>query len=343
VETELKFQVPPQARAQVQRAVGTATARSVTLRARYFDTPDRRLASAGIALRLRQEGQHWVQTLKAHGASPLQRFEHEVRIAGEGAGERGEPRLDLKRHAASAQMLDAALGDSGRTLRAVYRTDVQRMLRFARSGASVVEVAFDVGELIVGARRAPICEVEFELKRGPLEGLLKIAANGVAQHGLWLDVRNKAERGDRLARGVAAGPVVQAQWPTLTRSMSSDAALRTMVGACLAQVLPNAADVAAGVGTSEHLHQLRVGLRRLRCALRMFGDVSRATDPAWSSALATLFSSLGATRDADVLAQTVLPELRRGAAPRSNCPGAPASMTPPPRCETWPATNCCSS
>jgi triphosphatase len=326
VETELKFQVPPQARAKVQRAIATRTARSVNLRAHYFDTPDWRLASAGLGLRLRLEGSDWVQTLKAQGANPLQRFEHEVRVEGTG----GEPQLDLERHAGTraAQMLEDALGDAAHTLQAAYRIDVQRTLRIARRGSSVVEVAFDVGELIAGARREPICEVEFELKRGPLAGLLEIAARWVAQQGLWLDVRSKAQRGERLARGVAAGPVVQAQWPTLNRHMSDDAALRSMVGMCLAQVLPNAADVAAGVGTAEHLHQLRVGLRRMRCALRVFGDWSTATDAAWSSALADLFARLGAARDADVLAESVLPELRRAAAPFAELPSGARDDNP---------------
>ena len=320
METELKFQVPPQTRAKIQRAIATPTARSVNLRARYFDTPDWRLASAGLGLRLRLEGNDWVQTLKAQGANPLQRFEHEVRVEGGGGG--GEPQLDIERHAGTraAQMLDDALGDAAHTLQATYRTNVQRTLRIARSGSSVVEVAFDVGELIAGTRRGPICEVEYELKRGRLAGLLEIAARGVVQHRLWLDVRSKAQRGERLARGVAAGPVVQAQWPTLTRHMSGDAALRSMVGMCLAQVLPNAAEVAPGAGTAEHLHQLRVGLRRMRCALRVFGDWCTATDTAWSSALAGLFARLGAARDADVLAELVLPELRRAAAPFAELP-----------------------
>jgi CHAD domain-containing protein len=119
---------------------------------------------------------------------------------------------------------------------------------------------------------------------------------------------------------VEAGRVVLAVRPQLTASMSSDAALRAIVACCLAQILPNAADVAAGVGGAEHLHQLRVGLRRLRSALRVFGDGSKDTDAAWLPQAAAIFSQLGATRDRDMITETVLPELRRAGSPLVELP-----------------------
>ncbi|MDP3085716.1 MAG: CYTH and CHAD domain-containing protein [Rubrivivax sp.] len=323
VETELKFQVPPETRAAARRALATTRARSVSLRAKYFDTPDRRLAAAGLALRLRKEGRQWVQTLKGPGASALQRIEHEIPLG----QARGEPQLDVARHAGTpaGEALAAALGDSAGSLQLVFETKVRRTHRLVRSAGALVEVAFDCGEIIAGragveSQRAPLCEIEFELVRGPVEGLLALAARWVERHRLWLDVRSKAERGERLARGVEAGPAVQASQPPLEPHMSADAALRHIIGTCLAQVLPNAADVAAGVGGAEHLHQLRIGLRRLRCALRVFGDASPAADAGWAPALAALFARLGAARDRDAIAESVLPELRRAGAPLAELP-----------------------
>ena len=74
----MKFQVPVARRAALAKAVATATARRVSLRARYFDTADRRLGGAGLALRVRKEGRRWVQTLKGAGDGIWQRLEHEV-------------------------------------------------------------------------------------------------------------------------------------------------------------------------------------------------------------------------------------------------------------------------
>ena len=77
-ETELRFQVPATARSAVEAGVATATAKRTRLQAIYFDTPDRRLAKAGLALRLRKEGRRWFQTLKAGDPHAMQRFEHNV-------------------------------------------------------------------------------------------------------------------------------------------------------------------------------------------------------------------------------------------------------------------------
>jgi inorganic triphosphatase YgiF len=258
-----------------------------------------------------------VQTLKGPGASALQRIEHEVPVDRLQGAPHGEPRLDIARHTGTpaGQALAAALGEHAGALQLVFETDVHRTQRIVRSGGALVEVAFDRGEVIAGARRLPLCEIEFELVSGPVDGLLALAARWVERHRLWLDVRSKAERGERLARGVQAGPAVLARQPSLGPDTSGDAALRSIVGTCLAQVLPNAADVAAGVGGPQHLHQLRIGLRRMRCALRVFGDASGAIDAGWAPALAALFARLGAARDRDAIAKSVLPELRRAGAP----------------------------
>jgi triphosphatase len=320
VETELKFQLEPAQAAALRRALATSTARTLRLRARYFDTPDRRLAAAGLALRLRLEGRRWVQTLKGRGDGMLQRLEHEVPVPG---SLRMPPVLDVSRHAGTpaGDALAKALDDTDTSaLQMVFETDVKRTLRDLRSGGALVEAALDIGEIRAGAASLPVCEVEFELKRGPLDALTTLAARWVERHGLWLDVRPKAERGDRLARGASAGAAVMAVPPKLDRDLSADAALRAIVAACLEQVLANAADLAADAGGVEHVHQARVGLRRLRSALRVFGDWSPAVDPAWGPALADLFTRLGVARDRDVLAASLLPELRQAGAPLADLP-----------------------
>ena len=71
-EIELKLTLPGDQMAALrrhlvvgERAVGRAT--SQTLRSVYFDTPSLRLGAAGIALRVRQVGRRFVQTLKTRG------------------------------------------------------------------------------------------------------------------------------------------------------------------------------------------------------------------------------------------------------------------------------------
>ena len=203
-ETELKFRIPAARLAGVRRAVATRGAQVVALAAVYFDTPGERLAAARMALRLRREDAAWVQTLKAEGASAMQRLEHNAPVPGS-----RQPGLDLSRHDGS---------EAGRRLREVlaqardeplqerYATEVRRTRRVLRVGEAQIELALDEGCIRAGRRRLPICELEFELLQGPPQALLDLAARWAGRFGLVLDVRSKSERGHALAAGLAASP-----------------------------------------------------------------------------------------------------------------------------------------
>lgn len=323
-EIELKFQVPAGKRQAVLRALtqtkGKAKANVKTLRlqAQYFDTPDQRLAKAHVSLRLRQEGDDWVQTLKCPGENRWTRLEHEVPRAADS----GEPVLDVALHAGTpaGEQLAAALGDQAARLQVYYATDVQRTLRMLRSTGVQAEVALDVGEIRADGDTRALHEIEFELKSGSVGALVALAARWVERHGLWVDVISKAERGQQLARHASAAAPVYAQEMRLKEPYSPDAALRQMVGACLAHLLPNAAEVAGAAAEPEHVHQTRVALRRLRTALRIYGDWSPAVDADWETALATLFGQLGGVRDRDALEADLLPALRAAGAPLAELP-----------------------
>jgi len=309
METELKFVFEAAALRGLERRL--ARGRQTRMRACYFDSADDRLARAGIALRLRLEGDQWVQTLKARGTGPLERLEHEC-ARGPGAA---RPALDLALHAGTpaGAALAAALGDAA--LEPIYETDVLRTHHQLRAGAAQVEIALDIGELRAGAAVEPIREIEFELLAGPLHDLFELAAQWTLRHGLWLDLRSKAERGMRLARNVKRVAATKAVAPRLAKAMPPEAALRAMTSACIEQVLPNAAELTAGLGAPEHQHQLRVGLRRLRSALRLLGDFFPEATARWEPALQTLFTSIGDARNFDVLSTEILPALKTAGAP----------------------------
>ncbi len=344
IEVELKFQVPAAAQRAVQAAIERGAAQRVRLQAIYFDTADRRLAAAGIALRLRKEGKGWVQTAKAGGPDAMQRLEHNVALPAEPApAAGGAPIVDPLRHAGTpvGDRIAAALAagadeTAAPPLVAHYRTDVVRRHRALRAAGGWVELAFDSGAVIAGDKRLPIAELEVELLRGKAEAVIAVARRWVERHGVWLDVRSKAERGDRLARGIASGPVVKATPVVLDRGISADAARYAVIANCLRQILPNASELAsedrgegaaAGAG-ADHVHQLRVGLRRLRSALRFFHGWTAPLDPDWSEPLTKLFRELGAARDRDALSAALLPALRKAGAPLSELP--PAQPAPPP-------------
>ncbi|WP_428425309.1 CHAD domain-containing protein [Methylibium sp.] len=311
-EIELKLQVPGTALAAVEQAVAAPGAARTRLQAIYFDTPDHRLAAAGVALRLRKEGRRWVQTLKAGPAHGMARGEHNVPLV---VASGLQPVADPTRHAGTPphEALIAALaareGEPPPELVAQYRTDIRRCHRPLRSRRGTVELALDRGEITArgpdGAeRRWPVCELEVELLCGSPQAVIDVARRFAARHGLWLDTRTKAERGDRLARGLAPGeavPAVKAAPLRLSEDASAAEAWAGVLRSVLAQALPNWSEVAGGSAAPEPLHQLRVALRRLRSAQRFFEGWPGVPLPAWSDAAAALFRELGRTRDLDVL------------------------------------------
>jgi inorganic triphosphatase YgiF len=335
-EIELKLQVPAASRDAVDAAVAIGDSRRTRLQAVYFDTPDRRLAAAGVALRLRKEGRRWVQTLKAAGPSAMQRFEHNVPLVGAlGVPAGVVPGVDPSRHAgtpagdALAAALAARAGEtSAPRLTELFRTDIWRRARALRTTGGTVELAFDSGEIVAGERRLPVCELEIELVRGRPGAVIAVARRWARKHALWLDVRSKAERGDRLARGLHVGPIFKAGAVRLEPEMGVDAALHAVVAHCLEQILPNASEIAGGQGSDEHVHQLRVGMRRLRSALRFFDGWTQAIDAAWGEPLTALFRQLGVSRDRDALAASLLPALRKAGAPMFELPPPPPGPTP---------------
>ena len=326
-ERQIKLHVEPGRRGRLLDALGHRRIKRSALKAIYFDTPDRLLSRHRFALRLRSEDGHWVQTLKAGKAGAAGRFEHEVPVEADGS-EDGVPPLDLARHRDSK---------AGRRLRALLRrhehpalvescrTEVTRLRRVLRTRGAVVEWALDEGEVTAAGRSQPISELELELKSGDPAGLYGLAHDWEALHGLWVDPVSKSERGALLASGEPFRPAVKARPPgcsaKATRTMDGDTMLRRMVASCVAQVLPNAAEVARGSRDPEHVHQLRVGLRRLRSYADGMKPFAASMPAHWEAALMPVFDALGDARDKHVRSTTLAPRLRAAGAPVADLGG----------------------
>jgi inorganic triphosphatase YgiF len=337
-EIEIKLQVPDGQLAGVRAAVLRGRCATARFRAIYFDTADRKLLAAGFVLRLRHEGRRWVQAIKGPGDGLLTRLEHEV-VLGPG---RTLPALDIERHAAMAEYetLRAALGESGAALLPNFEMRFKRTSRTVRHQGAMIELALDEGEIEAGAERAPISEVELELQRGPVGALADLAGRWSERHGLWIDVRSKSERGHLMAAGEVARPAAKGTPPRLSHQTRPPAALRACVQAALAQVLPNVAALAADAGSAEHVHQARIGLRRLLSVLREFGAWSADVDAQWSVGASRLFKQLGGTRDRDVLDAWVLPQLQAAGAPPFAFDDRRTQSAPSDACRSIEATRC---
>ena len=325
LEIELKLQVPAARRDVVAREVAGRQANArLRLQAAYVDTEGRALASAGLALRLRREGRRWVQTLKGAGTDGITRLEHNVPRPGTAAA---LPDVDPALHAhtpVGQRLLDVLKAAPDATLACVYRTDIRRRARTLRTRLGTLELAFDEGAILAGDQRLPITEVEIELVRGTPLAVITTARRWVARHGLWLDTRSKAERGDLLARGEAMAPERKARAVRLDDAMDVTQGRRAVLAGCLDQIVVNASQVASGAFRDEHVHQLRVGLRRLRSALRLFdGPTTAPAQPATAPAqgatalaqgAAALFRQLGAARDRAAVSGPLQADLQRALA-----------------------------
>jgi len=330
MEIEFKFCIPPDRLKAVEAALKRGTVERTRLQARYFDTADLRLAADGMVLRLRKEGARWVQTVKATGDNALHRLEHNVDL-GTAARAGAAPHIDPLRHQGTpvGDRLARLLAEGGgASLVERQSTDIVRLTRDVRvtgPGAAVVEMALDVGKVVAHAgtpeqRESPVCELELELKRGDVQGLVSLARRWSQQHGLWFSTVSKAERGARLLAAQETAEAVKAEPPRFaTPHPDGRAVQQAVVAACLAQMLPNASEIAAGSTDEEQVHQLRIGIRRLRTALRELAPLDASSahfQPAdWEPPLVDAFRALGELRDREQVVNLAQPRLREAGGP----------------------------
>lgn len=95
-EIELKFLVPDYKIDALMRQANIKSSQTTQLAAHYFDTADHQLAAAGMALRIRQEDEAWVQTIKAAGDGMMARVEHNHTLSVDGQGSGFEDAADGK-------------------------------------------------------------------------------------------------------------------------------------------------------------------------------------------------------------------------------------------------------
>lgn len=306
-EIELKLVLAEGQAALVPQAPPLAgrPGRKASVVAYYFDTPDQALAKRQLGLRLRRTGPRWRATLKAGGTSSAglhDRPEWEFPTTG--------PRLDLARFAGTPLADVPKAGTLHERLAPVLVTEFVRTTWILEpSPGCRLEVALDVGRLVAAGREARIEEVEIELLEGDAAAAFDLAQTLAATVALRPEPASKLARGLELAGATRPRPV---RAPRVDLSPAGDdarAAARIAVAAALAHGQANEAGVLASADI-EFVHQLRVSLRRLRSALRLF---ERAIDPADTAAFADdlrwAAGELGACRDWDVFVTGTLPAL----------------------------------
>ena len=270
----------------------------------YFDTSALAFHWCNASLRVCAVGKRRVQALKLEGsvhAGLLGRDEFEIPVGSE------VPDLKLLQD----QVPDDC--DCGKLIRdeataalltPVFVTRIKRSVFPLRlPSGDELEIALDEGTVDAQSNSVPIAAVELELKQGQPESLYHIALALLETVPLRIDHLSKADVGYALLVAERRD-AVKAQPVQLDKRGCAEDAFCTIARNCLDQVHANERGVVTGHDPSS-IHQLRVGLRRLRSALGLFADVIPAF-PGLDEELRWIASELGVARDWEVLAGSTL-------------------------------------
>jgi triphosphatase len=304
-EVEVKLELAPASLPELKkvpflRALKGAP-RPVTEISVYFDTDKHKLRKKGLMLRVRRVGSRYFQTIKASGNSaPFERDEWETEIAGQ------EPDLRLVEGTALEPVMTNKLH---RQLRPLFETRVRRTLYPVVDKAHEIALTLDRGTIDTGTQSLPLCELEFELKRGNAAKLFDVARELAQTLPARLAVKSKSERGYEIIDGEQELPV-KATPIDLPAEASTRDAFKMIGLACLKQVINN--ETALINGDPEGVHQMRVGLRRLRASMSLFSVLLQDPQtPAIKTELKWLTGELGPARELEVLVNRVVAPMKK--------------------------------
>ncbi|MBR0826061.1 CHAD domain-containing protein [Bradyrhizobium manausense] len=291
IEAELKFRIPARNLKALRRIPGAKFGpRSETdLVSTYFDTANHKLKRRGLTLRVRQNGKTNIQTIKSANGAQFGRDEWETEIK--------DSAPDLGK-AKGTPVEPLATRKLRRKLKPVFETSVHRTTVPLRTRRSEIELAVDRGRITAGRRSSPIEEVELELKSGRPVDLFRIARALQRKSGAELDLRSKAERGYDLLRN-SGHPVTAVEPIELKPGLTPGEVFRLIGRAAFRHFSANVDPVRNG--DPEGIHQMRVGLRRLRTAISLFSKVlTGAGMESIKTELKWLTSELAPAREIDV-------------------------------------------
>ena len=277
---ELKLELTPQElqRVGAHPALGDLTVGKPvtrTLRSIYFDTPDHRLRAQGISLRLRSIGDSWLQTIRAGRSLKNGAVNGTDPDAVETVLVGPEPDLGAINDRTVRRQLEKALKSS--TLEPQFETVVTRTTRKLHSDKGDLELALDEGVIRAGTVEKKLCEAELELKAGSPECLLETAAALFSTEPIRLAEASKAERGYNLIlrRHDASVAPQKSRHVTLKGNETCAQALALFLESATEQIALNRRALLE-TDDPEAAHQFRIGLRRLRSALRMLRPLADA-------------------------------------------------------------------
>ncbi|MFP5328519.1 MAG: CHAD domain-containing protein [Alphaproteobacteria bacterium] len=291
-EVELKLELPSARADRIRKhpLLRGLRCRKRKMEARYFDTPSFDLSRSGFSLRVRSDGDRFVQTMKqtAGMAGIFDRNEWESNVDG------FWPNFESLQHTPLRHRRKLL-----RHVELVGRSAIERTSWNLERDRCAVEVALDLGRIEAGRRHESIAELELELKDGDTAFLFELAEQLAECVPLRIGVLSKAQRVEILARAkggqaIKAGKIVLDPESNVARAFSLIAHSCVLHFRLNEELIVERCDAAA-------LHQGRVSMRRLRAALSVFGKaIADSRLPDLKRELRWFTSSLSDGRDIDV-------------------------------------------
>lgn len=266
--TTLRLEIDP---ADVSRLPGLSAIRDLSpsravtrrLASVFYDTPDRQLALGGVVLEVRQDGRRHVQSVHANGAmvegTPVTRsWENILPSQAPDPATIDDPAL---------RQLTTPL--PGLRLEPIGRQELRRTARrltLAENGEILLTLFH--GHVAAGKAVHPIADIELSLTDGNPVALFSLALAIQAEIPLRVASEPRDVRALRLANGKA--PAWRKAVPlNLPAEASTEEALALILRHCLDHLIDNEACTRLS-DHPEGVHQMRVAMRRMRSALRIF-------------------------------------------------------------------------
>ncbi|MDO9709443.1 CYTH and CHAD domain-containing protein [Paracraurococcus lichenis] len=271
----LEFEIEPEAAGRVTRqgtvaAARTGRARSAAAELIWLDSAEGRLAAEGLALEQSERGLRRLLRTMPEADRPWLP---------------GTPPETVRLDSPEDGPMVPLSAFSGR----------QTSLSLA-TAAGPVQLQLLLGKLRAVADERPAARLQLE---GPAEAVLALAGQLAADLPLLPPRAALAEEGRALARGEAPRPRRRGP-PDLAGAATVEEALVAAIGHLLEVMLHHAPACRLGAGP-EGVHQMRVGLRRLRSVLKVFRPAAGCPEAQeFDVGLKVLADRLGPARDWDV-------------------------------------------
>lgn len=201
MEIELKYLLRDRAQADeilndelVKEVEDEGSEETIDMHAVYYDTADHKLTEAGIALRVRKEGEYYVATMKDKGNTiegMHKRQEINVRLTDEEMIQHPDVTI-FSESDAYEQLLEIA--GKGKLLPVLEMKFERRQVR-VDTGKAISVLSCDDGYISAGGKTLPIMELEIELYSGSLDELKEYGGRIAAKYDLKPEDRSKFARG----------------------------------------------------------------------------------------------------------------------------------------------------